>query len=149
MDTVHYMQKQSQGLGPSQHVAANARLRALNNGLGQRQCITEEGDRRQRLQQAFDGACPTKGHLLHVGLILLGHNNWGGGVTADEGGATTGRGTNEFRLEDQRVRKTCAALHASIHTVQVCGQYDVSCECKVHAKCTFTFMHLQHRRHGR
>ena len=79
IDSVHYTQNQSQGLGPSQQVAANARLHALNNGLSQRQCVTEEGDRRQRLQQAFDGACPKKGHLLHVGLILLGHNSWGQG----------------------------------------------------------------------
>lgn len=86
IDSMHHMQKHSQGLTSSQPVTVAARLRALYYRLGQRQCITEivaiSGWEclQQRLQQVLDGACLTKGH---VGLTPLGHNRWGGvkGVT--------------------------------------------------------------------
>ncbi len=42
IDSMHHMQKQSQGLAPSQPVTVDASLRAFNDGLGQRQCITEK-----------------------------------------------------------------------------------------------------------
>ncbi len=95
----------------------------------------------QRLQQAFDGACPIIGRLLHVGLILLGPNSWG---------RDHNRWAWDHRFTNSKGLKILLQRHG-----QQCMQAYTQCRsagnmmCLVNAKCMYTFIHLQNRRHGR